>query len=264
MLGNYVALDRVPGKLNLNILRHWEVYAGLIDNPILLDRDPNPTGNNRITVDRTLDQNGSPVNRDRWQEFLLSRDGGVTASYDPVAGSAKNMLLPGTAKARPFRSPGYRKPLNGVVEGDNGHDATVLRTLRDDVLDSDVATNRHWLEVNDPQQHKNPRPTSLMHQHQVLSKIMNNTTTVSNTFIVYATAGYFEAVEHEVGGEGTGLYRIGSRIDIDVTDGQTNINPGWQQRAVFIIDRTEAFKAYDPGSGDFDWKRLVKSSTMIE
>ncbi|MEI7699569.1 MAG: hypothetical protein WCK86_07230 [Planctomycetia bacterium] len=259
MLGNYVALDRVPGKLNLNTLRHWEVYAGLIDNPILLDRDPNPIGNNRFTVDRTLDQNGSPVNRDRWQEFLLSRDGGVTSSYDPVAGIAKNMLLPGTAKARPFRSPGYRKPMNGVVEGDNGQDATVLRTLRDDVLDSDVATNRHWLEVNDPQQHKNPRPTSLMHQHQVLSKIMNNTTTVSNTFIVYATAGYFEAVEHQVGGEGTGLYRIGSRIALDGSDPEKS-----QQRAVFIIDRTEAFKAYDPGSGDFDWKRLVKSSTMIE
>ncbi|MFM7920503.1 MAG: hypothetical protein ACKPJJ_09760, partial [Planctomycetaceae bacterium] len=101
-------------------------------------------------------------------------------------------------------------------------------------------------------------------QHQVLSKLMNNTTTVSNTFIVYATAAYFEAVEHKVNGQGTGLYRIGSRIDIDTTDGNSNVNPGWQQRAVYVIDRTESFRAYDPGSGDFDWKRLIKARAEIE
>ena len=264
MLGNYVALDRVPGKLNLNTLRHWEVYAGLIDNPILLDKDVTTAATSRVTVDRTPNSSGTAVNRDRWQELLLSRDGGPTVTWDPVTSTAKNVLLPGTAKARPFRSLGYRRPATAALEADNGQEATILRTQRDDVLDGDPTTNRNWLEVNDANQHKNPRPTSLMHQHQVLSKIMNNTTTVSNTFIIYATAGYFEAVEHEVGGQGTGLYRIGSRIDLDTTTGKPNENPGWQQRAVFIIDRTEAFKAYDPGTGDFDWKRLVKATAVIE
>jgi hypothetical protein len=240
------------------------VYAGLIDNPILLDKDPTTASTSRVTVDRTPNSSNTAVNRDRWQELLLSRDGGPTVTWDPETSTAKSILLPGTAKARPFRSPGYRHPANTATDSDNGQQATILRTQRDDILDADPATNRNWLEVNDANQHKNPRPTSLMHQHQVLSKIMNNTTTVSNTFIIYATAGYFEAVEHEVGGQGTGLYRIGSRIDLDTTDGQTDKNPGWQQRAVFIIDRTEAFKAYDPGTGDFDWKRLVKATAVIE
>ena len=81
--------------------------------------------------------------------------------------------------------------------------------------------------------------------------------------IVPSDGGKFEVT---VNGQltGTGLYRIGSRIDIDTTDGNSNQNPGWQQRAVFVIDRTEAFRAYDPGSGDFDWKRLIKARAEIE
>jgi hypothetical protein len=268
MLGNYVSLDRLPGKLNLNTLRHWEVYAGLVDNPMLLDA----TGNGTVapfTTDRSPDENGNAVNRDRWQEFLLSRDGDFSVSYDqfavaPATPGTRNMLIPGTVKAKPFRSYGYRKPFNSTVPDDNGLESTVLRTLTADVTDGDNQTNRHWLEVNSRGQHKNPGAAALQHQHQVLSKLMNNTTTVSNTFIVFATAGYFEAVEHKVNGQGTGLYRIGSRIDIDTTDGNSNVNPGWQQRAVYVIDRTESFRAYDPGSGDFDWKRLIKARAEIE
>jgi hypothetical protein len=33
---------------------------------------------------------------------------------------------------------------------------------------------------------------------------------------------------------------------------------------VFVIDRTEAYEAFDPGTGDFDWKRLVKARAEIE
>ena len=269
MLGNYVSLERLPGRINLNTLRYWEVYAGLVDNPMLLDT----TGNGAVapfTTDRSPDENGNAVNRDRWQEFLLSRDGDFSSSYDQFAATPgqRNMLIPGTVKAKPFRSYGYRKPFNSGVPDDNGVESTVLRTLTADVTDGDNQTNRHWLEVNSRGQHKNAGAAALQHQHQVLSKLMNNTTTVSNTFIVYATAAYFEAVEHTVtvSGQktGTGLYRIGSRIDIDTTDGNTNVNPGWQQRAVFVIDRTEAFRAYDPGSGDFDWKRLIKARAEIE
>jgi len=269
MLGNYVSLDRLPGKVNLNTLRHWEVYAGLVDNPVLLD-STGSVGAAPFTNDRTLDENGNAVNRDRWQEFLLSRDGDFSDSFDQFAATPgpRKMLIPGTVKSKPFRSYGYRKPFNLASPEDNGLESTVLRTLTADVNDGDNQTNRHWLEVNSRGQHKNPGPAALQHQHQVLSKLMNNTTTVSNTFIVFATAAYFEAVEHKVtvNGQptGTGLYRIGSRIDIDTADGQSNVNPGWQQRAVYVIDRTEAFRAYDPGTGDFDWKRLIKARAEIE
>jgi hypothetical protein len=85
---------------------------------------------------------------------------------------------------------------------------------------------------------------------------MNNTTTVSNAFIVYSTAAYFEAFEDPV----TGLIQVGGRYDFD-GDGDPDND---QQRAVFILDRTEAFKAYDAGTGDFNWERIVKHRATIE
>jgi len=272
MLGNYVALSRVPGKLNLNTIRHWEVYAGLVDNPILLDREPN-LGANRFTTDRTMGGTLAPVNRDRWREYLVARDGKTVSGYDATANTASQYLIPGTPNARPFRSPGYRS----TKTDDNGAESTIFRLHSGDLgnpalnanvvadrNDNDgttmiVKTNRNWLEIADQTQHEAVQGiTSPMQQHQLLTKIMNNTTTVSNTFIVYSTAAYFEAVEDP---PNSGIIRIGSRIDLEGAD---DANPGWQQRAVFVIDRTEAFKAYDPGTGDFDWKRLVKARATIE
>ena len=267
MLGNYLTLDRLPGKLNLNTLRHWEVYAGLIDNPMILDRDT-AVNANRITVDRTPNSSGNAVGRDRWREFLEERDGGYQQYYDASVGATVGLLLPGTAAARPFRALGSTAPLSSDTgantDTDNGLEGTILRGSSIDRLDGDNGTNRHWLEVADQNQHKNAGSTSLMHQHQVLSKLMNNTTTASNVFVVYATAGYFEAVEHKLStGVGTGIYRVGRRINIDggtEQPGQT----GYQQRAMFIIDRSEAFDAWDPGAGNVDWKKLVKGEVYLD
>jgi len=104
-----------------------------------------------------------------------------------------------------------------------------------------------------------PAATTVEH-HQLLSKIINNTTTVSNTFIIYGTAAYFEAHEDPA----TGLIQVGGRmgLDLDSDSDQTN-DPGWEQRAVFIIDRTELYDAYDPGTGSVDWKRLIKNRTNL-
>ena len=40
MLGNYLTLQRIPGKLNVNMIRHREVLAGLIDNPLFAEVPP--------------------------------------------------------------------------------------------------------------------------------------------------------------------------------------------------------------------------------
>ena len=127
--------------------------------------------------------------------------------------------------------------------------------------------NRNWLELASPAFHQRPgdldsngsedfRGNTATQRHQILSKIMNNTTTVSNTFIVYGTAAYFEVHEDAA----TGLYQVGGRFDLDEDGDPTND----QQRAVFVIDRTEAFEAFDPGTGDFDWNRLIKARATIE
>ena len=46
-------------------------------------------------------------------------------------------------------------------------------------------------------------------------------------------------------------------LDLNEDGDETN-DEGWEQRAVFVIDRTEAFDAFDAASGEFEWERLVK------
>ena len=40
MLGNYISVKRLPGKLNVNTLRHREIYAGLLDDTELMSVPP--------------------------------------------------------------------------------------------------------------------------------------------------------------------------------------------------------------------------------
>jgi len=299
MLGNYISIKRLPGKLNPNTIRHREVYAGLLDDAELMNVLP--------TADSTLagvfgDEDGpftAPLGpdegdsiigggiRDRWFEFINERDGNVESLVDPTPLSPLsgdeyngNFWIPGTPNSRPFRSLSHRTPrANG---DDNGLDDTLLRRLALDRTSDmslartnmagegstytggiDPATNRNWLEVGNRPYHisnAGGQEATTVEHHQLLSKIMNNTTTVSNTFIIYGTAAYFEAREDAA----TGLIQVGGRmgLDLDSDSDQTN-DAGWEQRAVFIIDRTELYNAYDPGTGSVDWKRLIKNRTNL-
>jgi hypothetical protein len=288
MLGNYLTLDRIPGKLNINMIRHREVLAGLFDNPYLSDVPlmddetvgavPNtPNGEEDGPFLTSVANLGS---RDLYQDFLQERDGRPVISYDPVAGSSKSYWIPGSVGARPFRSLGAT---GASAAAENTLDRTLMRRLQfdrdedNDGIEDELAAagdvpgyNRTWLELATPAFHARPGDSNLdgsetladntsntAHQrHAMLSKVMNNTTTVSNCFIVYGTAAYFEVYEDPV----TGLHRVGGRFDLDGDGDETND----QQRAVFVIDRTEAYKAFDAGTGDFDWKRLVKAQATIE
>ena len=228
--------------------------------------------------------------RDRWLELINERDGNVQSIKDPTPDSPGPNLpndevqatywIPGAPNSRPFRS---FNSLTTKQNDDSAFEQTILRRLGLDkpavignsranvagdgntnyvsnvTLDPD--SNRHWLEAGDQDYHKTnqgiapaPAATTVEH-HQLLSKIMNNTTTVSNTFIMYGTAAYFEVYEDPV----TGLVQVGGRMGLDLdADSDPRNDAGWEQRAVFILDRTELFNAYDPGSGSVDWKRLVK------
>ena len=269
MLGNYLTLQRIPGKLNVNMIRHREVLAGLIDNPLFADVPPLsdvPLTNNEENgpfLQSTAEAGG----RDAWFDLIKERDGLPTMSYSPTAipPAPAAFWLPATANANPFRSYGFQ---GSNLAQDNGIQQTPLRRLLGDLGDGLDTTNRHWLEVGSPAIHQLPgnidgsgvteerRFAAVSQRHQVLSKVLNNTTTVSNCFIAYGVAAYFEAYEEPT----TGLIRVGGRYDLDQDGDATND----EQRAVFIIDRTEAFNAYDPGTGDFDWKRLVKNQVTIK
>ena len=53
--------------------------------------------------------------------------------------------------------------------------------------------------------------------------------------------------------------RIGGRMGLDLdADSDEQNDAGWEQRAAFIVDRTELINAYDSTTGSFDWQRLVK------
>lgn len=272
MLGNYLTLNRMPGKINLNMIRHREVYAGLIDSPFLMDV-PN-------TLDTTPYYTGPPggnppnqfedgpftqhvrVGPDRWREFIEERDG-VIPSHDPTgfAPGVARFYIPGLPNSNPFRTLASRDEFNL-----NPLQSTILRTLRQDRLDiglgppTDLQTNRHWLEVGTASEHNIPidTGTTTQQKYQLLGKIQNNTTTVSNCFIAFATAGFFEAFEHTTG-PNAGLVQVGGPLDMD-GDSQTTDD---RKRAAFLIDRTEALNAYDPGTGGFDWSKLVKTRLNI-
>ena len=72
-------------------------------------------------------------------------------------------------------------------------------------------------------------------KNRLLSKIMNNVTTRTNSFGVFIAVQYFEAAE-DTSGASTAI-RIGGRLDDSPT-----------QRAFFIIDRTGAVE---------QWKNLA-------
>ena len=303
MLGNYISIKRLPGKLNPNTIRNREVYAGLLDDAELLNIGP------AVDLNGNGDQDGpfagavgadgidtikfqSPTTvRDRWLEFINERDGNVISVFDPtpaIAGSGDefplNYWIPGTPNSRPFRSLNHR-PGNAIGD-DNGIEGTLLRRssldkpavalgsrsnvagegnalYNDEAIVPNPVTNRHWLEVGNRAYHvanTGALTATTVEHHQLLSKIMNNTTPVSNTFLIYGTAAYFEAHEDPA----TGLIQVGGRmgLDLDGDSDQTN-DAGWEQRAVFIIDRTELYNAYDPGTGSVDWSRLIKNRTNL-
>lgn len=278
MLGDYLTRHRLPGKINLNAIRHIEVYAGLIDDenlarvPLYMTPEDTSTAvdtNNRFmpfTAERTFANSGRTAvtgvaattpdsHRDRWFELIAERDG-VNSTYDPVSGISQNFWVPNSITSRPFRSLGYRNPAVGVSGSDVGLSETIFRESSFDVAGGSDSENRSWLEVGDRTVHENPGAISTHDQrHQIASKIFNNTTTVSNTFIIYGTAAYFKAYEDPTSGH----FRLGRRVGLDTDgNGTETDDSGWEQRAVFVLDRTELLNAYDEASGNFDWQRLIK------
>jgi hypothetical protein len=94
-------------------------------------------------------------------------------------------------------------------------------------------------------------------RHRMLSKVMNNTTTNSNVFLVIVTIGHFETVIDP----NNGAVRIGGEYDIN-HDG--NLDAADRRKVMFVIDRSDVFNAFDAGTGQLDWRRLVKHQVVIQ
>lgn len=166
---------RVPGRINLNTVRHPEVLGALLDEPQLQGL----TGQ-AFMVD-TLGVN-------RWYQFLESRNG-----LDPFT----SLFLPGTPTSQPFRDFGF------IYRGEKSIDDTLFRSMP---LDKNAGpdgwfTGRRLFDLGNSQ-------TNFLSRPRLLSKIAGNTTTRSNVFHVFLQVSWFEAYRNPRNGN----LRIGARL----------------------------------------------------
>ncbi|QDT29951.1 hypothetical protein [Gimesia panareensis] len=244
-LGNPLNDPRVPGRINLNTVRHPSVLAALLDD------------SDAFTLDLATNYRNPPLTAPHlgggnwWTQFLQSRD-----AADPVI--TNNPRIPGTPGSRPFRSlhQNQSTSLNGLREN------SIFRSLP---ADSGSNNPRLLFEVATGAEHIGTagaaNKVDFYTRNRLLSKITANTTTRSNTFIVFISVAYFEAT-----GAGTTTYgspvQIGARlspIDPARTANQADY------RGFFVIDRTRAEQAFEPSTGKFDhWKNLIRFRHTIQ
>jgi hypothetical protein len=92
-------------------------------------------------------------------------------------------------------------------------------------------------------------------KNRLLSKLAGNVSTRSNVFFVYLTVRFHEVYEDSA----TGAVRIGGRFDLNGVNGVQDD----EHRALFMIDRSDAEKAYEPATGTFRWEEIVKHRVPI-
>jgi len=283
-LGNPLEVKRVPGKINLNGIRDPQVMAALIDDRSIISPPERDLNNNNV-LDANEDLNPTPngqwdyglrdvtgtdASRDWWYQFLIARDGQIPLNPMLPFNAMSNPMIPPLPMggvSQPFRDLGVlsdAQQLNTTttpnrIDPKSPIENTVFRGLfpQSGPISPLGANGRRLFELaTDAQLAANPSDTTAsvdpLSRHRVLSKIMGNTTNRSNVFVVYVTIGMFECLELP-----SGAVRIGGQMDVD-GDGQKDTH-----RAVFIIDRSQAEEAFDPTTGTFDWKKLVKARQRI-
>lgn len=169
---------RVPGKVNINML--W---------------DENTTGSGRSRVfDAIMDK--AAVNSPNsfteqdlttiWNAIKMSRSPGWTTGNPPIVGNTYDELGPGPTNDRPFKAFGsslFGAGVNVLYPTDIAD--TILRNRP--TADTDGVTRS--LFSRGPDATNPPHPYQ---EYEPLRKAMNSFTTVSDTYIVIMTVGYFE------------------------------------------------------------------------
>ncbi|TWU14262.1 hypothetical protein CA54_31050 [Symmachiella macrocystis] len=238
---------RVPGKINLNTIRHMGPLGAMIDGPRvhgldLLSLDPTDSTSTVI-----------PGQRDWWREFLAARDAVLLPDGTPVAPNGRDPVtgeyLPGLAGSRPFRDFAQLGAGDGLAIND-----TLLRSLPGDDFGVDQ-TGRRLFEVGSRAQHDGSASPSTDYymRHRLLSKVANHATTRSHVYIVFVEVGFFEVVEPTPG-----------QPQISGTTTSTG------HRGFFVVDVSDPLgnDAYSPGTsgsrGRFDFRKFVKYRRTIE
>lgn len=278
------AIVRIPGRINLNTIRHPESLAALLDDPQLFTPPERDIDGDGVATAGLEDHNGNGVldyglpgfnlndaTRDWWQELLRSRDGVDLTTGLSLPGMPRVVVTGSDVQvsgARPFRDLGYVQDISGaaniggnIPNPESPVEDTVLRSHpgffpagTDPRFNSPVPPSTRGLfdlgtagEVNGNNLHG-------FIQRRILSKIAGNTTSRSNVFFVFISVQFHEAYRDT----STNAVRIGGRIDLN-EDGTRDDG----HRGFFVIDRSLAEEAYDSRTETFDWQPLVKHRITI-
>jgi hypothetical protein len=247
-IGTDLAITRVPGRINLNMLRHPEVYAGLIDDyrMVSLDLTPGLAGIADDPEAGLMPDQTSDTARDWWQEFIKSRD--VKDPYWSSASSPVDIYLPGLPGSHPFRSPAYLATTSiGGVNRASVEDS-IFRSLP---YDSGQTSTRRLLEVGNQSEHQSSSTSAIdpYIRHRLLSKVYGNTTTRSHCYAVFIAVKYF------IAGEDNNAIRIG---------GPLNGKPEPEHRGFFVVDRSKLEKGANAGVGGYDFRAFVDYRRIIQ
>ncbi len=257
-LGNALADPRVPGRINLNTIRHPSVLAALLDDTDAFTLD-------LATNDRNPSLNATHLGSNWWLQFQNSRDPKCYGINGIALADAPH--IPGNPKiigeqAVPFHGLHRNLPTSTQTQVNDLRESTIYRSLPADAGNNN---KRLLFEVSTGAEHLgtagSANKVDFHTRNRLLSKIAANTTTRSNTFVVFMSVAYFEA-----SGAGTTTYgspvQIGGRLSpFDAT--RTANQPDY--RGFFVIDRTRAEQAFEPSTGKFDhWKNLIRYRHTIQ
>jgi len=212
---------RTPGKVNVNMIRHEGVLAGLIDDPFHLD----PFAPD--TVDPTqpaLTDDLKDSARNWFDEMRAVREGEDGTSIH----------LPGTPFARPFRPLSFDDPLAPTTSLDH----TFLR--KHSALSAGSLPGLGLFEAR-AQADFGVDSVDFHTRNRLLAKIANNSSVSSNVFAMWLVVQFHEAHEPTAGNVQIGAKAEGLPV----------------YRMFCVIDRSRLEEAFDPDSGTFDFRKFI-------
>ena len=252
-IGTDISIPRVPGRMNLNTFRYADNFAALLDDSRNLTfkiDGTNPAGAAYHQVDADageLYDQFEGTARDWWDQFLKSRD-----RIDPYWSGTVSVPLPGLPGSNPFRS---LAEVGYTASGGVKHasvESTVLRSLPADT--AVAGSKRRLLEIGNAAEHSGGSVDPYI-RNRLLAKIAGNTTTRSNSFAIFISVKYFQAVEDNTTNPSVPAIRIG---------GPLNGLPEPEHRGFFIVDRSKLEKGQVSGGTRYDFRDFVEYRKTLQ
>lgn len=234
--GELPLMRRTPGRLNLNMIRHEPVLAGLIDDPMIDRYADFPTDN--LTFDTT---------RNWFRELLKSRDGA-----DPILESAATpafLRIPGLPGSRPFRSQSH---FAGLATNRVGQLLSTRKHAAQDVVSGSANpfANLHLFEARASADYNSGGGGTVDlvdydTRQRIFSKILNNSTVRSHVY-----SGWIEIVFHDA-------------HQVDAANNPDHVQIGAQAddlptyRMFCVVDLSRLEEAFDPVTKTFDFRKFI-------